>query len=211
MKQIDSDALGILNKSLGLTGSGSQITELTDGIVEQNLDVVPIIRRGRTQVGTGGLYTGFWRNIHGAADAQTSSLFPYAVPTSQVRAPFPANMPEQFDVWLFHASVIQLSGSGTLSATLNLVLPATRVGMTTTGGGAEATFPLAFWDALITEGVEFGLLAGSGVPVANLNMRIPRGRLTELQFTSTSSAIATFDLFALLGVFPVALGQDCAV
>ncbi len=32
MKKIDSDALGVLNKALGLSGVGSRVTELADGV-----------------------------------------------------------------------------------------------------------------------------------------------------------------------------------
>lgn len=210
MKRIDSDALGMLNKALGITGNGSQFTELVDGIVEQNLDVTPIIRRGRTQTDTGGIYTAFLRNIHASGNSVTSVVPPYDLGAS--RAPFPGPpMPPQFDIWLFNAWVVQLSGSGTLSAVLSLILPASRTGFSSTGGGLAQTMPLAFWDALATEGVEFGLLNGTRGPMASINIRIPRGPGTDLQFASTSSAAATFDCFMTIGVFPAGLGQDCVV
>lgn len=213
MKVIDSDALGILNKALGLTGSGSQVTELTDGIVEQNLDVGPIIRRGRTLAGSSGIFVGTWRNVHSAANSVTSVLSPYALASTQARAPFVTPVPPQFDLWVLRSTVVQISGTGTLSAVLNMVLPATMVGLTTTGAGVITTWPVAFWDSLITESIEFGILAGSLGPIASCNFRLPRGPTNnvQMQFASTSSAAATFDLQVLFGMFPISLGQDCAV
>jgi len=213
MKIIDSDALGILSKALGLTGRGAQVTELTDGIVEQNLDVTPIIRRGRTVAGSEGIFVGVWRNTHAGADSQTSVLSPYALATTQTRAPFETPVRPQFDLWVLDATIIQISGSGTLSGALNMLLPTTMVGLTTTGAGPATTWPIAFWDAVVTEDVEFGLLAGSGVPLAKIGLRLPRGPTNnvQLQFASTSSAAAVFDLQVLFGMFPVSLGQDCVV
>ena len=56
MKKIDSQALDVLQKALGLSGPGSPITELTDGVVDQVLEVGGVIRRSRTQAGTEGIH-----------------------------------------------------------------------------------------------------------------------------------------------------------
>lgn len=209
MKRIDSQALGMLNKALGLTGAGSQITELEDGHVDQALDVGPIVRRSRTLAGSGGIFTARLRNTHPAADSRTAILLPYLSGTAAI-APFPSPIPEQFDVWLLLASISQVSGTGTLSAAMTLNIPASQMAMSTVGAGtaALAAMTLAFWDALITEDVEFGLLNGARGPLSRPGLRLPRSPALEIEFASTSSAAATFELLLLLGVFPVALGQD---
>lgn len=213
MKIISSDALGMLTKALGLTGRGAQVTELTDGIVEQNLDVTPIIRRGRTLAGTEGLFMGTLRTVHAGADSATVSWDPYTMTPTTVRAPYPSPVPDTFDIWLLSAWLTQIAGTGTVSATLSMILPATMVGPTTSGSAVPTTSVLAFWDALVTEDVEFGLLAGSGMPQANIGMRLPRARPngTEIEFATTSSAAATFECAVMMGLFPVGLGQDCLV
>jgi len=210
MKKIDSQALGILNKSLGLTGAGSAITELMDGVVDQVLDIGPCVRRGRTQGVTGGIYTVRTRNTHTDASALTSTILPFNPTTSQLD-PYPLLMPEQFDVWLIDANIIHISGSSaTLSAALHLNYPATFMGVSLVGPGTAAisTHTLAHWDALVTENVTFGVLAGDNGTRAVFNLRLPRSLTTALIFASTSVLTAAFSLELTLGVFPIALGQD---
>jgi len=212
MKKIDSDALGVLNKALGLTGAGSQITELTDGVVDQALDVVPAIRRGRTQSATEGIYTARLENAHTGATSLSNPINPFALTGTQAIAPYPSPMPDRFDLWLLAASVRQTSGSGTLSAALHVNYPAHVMGITTIGAvGVIASMTLAFWDAVAVENITFGLLNGARGPLARIGHRLPRSITTQIVFATTSSATATFQLLLTLGVFPVSLGQDVLV
>ena len=210
MKKIDSQALDILNKALDLRGPGSPATELTDGIVDQVLSVNEIIRRSRTQARTAGIYTGMLRNVHAAADSRTATLTPFNA-TTTARAPYPAPMPADFDVWLLSAAVTQLSGTGTLSAALRVNCPASIMGLTTTGAAVVSVQNVALWDALLVEGTTFGFPTANDEPMKKIGLRLPRAPLTQIIFASTSSATATFDCFITLGVFPVALGQDVIV
>ncbi len=210
MKKIDSQALDILTKALGLQGPGSPVTELTDGIVDQVLEVGPIIRRSRTQAQTAGIYTAAMRNIHGAADSTTSTITPYAAGATAF-APYPSPMPAGFDIWLLSAAVTQLSGTGTISAALRVVIPATVMGISTLGGVVGAVTNVAFWDTILTESTTFAVKGAISEPSTRIGMRLPRSASTSLIFATTSSAIATFDCFLVLGVFPVALGQDVIV
>ena len=210
-KKVDSDALGILNKSLGLTGAGSPITELADGIIDQIVDVVPAARRGLTQAATEGIYVAKLRNVHAAGDSRTATLVPFQPAAGTALPPYPSPMPARFDVWLLTATVTQVSGTGTLSGALFLNTPAQIVGLANDGAAGIFSHPLAFWDAVTTENVEFGLLNGARGPLAKIGLRLPRAITTQLIFASTSSATATFDCLAVLGVFPVALGQDVLV
>jgi len=220
MKQIDSDALGILNRTLGLTGAGAPVTELTDGIVDQTLSINEIARRGRTQVGTSGIYTGVLRTVHTDAEALTTSVDPYAVGAGRL-APFPDPIPRQFDVWLLGTWVNQVSGAGTLAGVLHYTYPDSSQGFGVDDSGVavvvSAPLAIAYWTSLGALNTTFGVLAdggGTAQPRAPLNFRIPRGTTGDgglLSFTALSSLTVTYDCYMLLGVFPMALGQDVNV
>ncbi len=214
MKRIDSDALGLLQKSLGLSGRGSQITELTDGIVDQSLAINEVVRRGRTQAGTEGVYTAALRTIHGAADSQQAFDTPYDISVGAI-PPYPNPTPTQFDIWLLAVTARQISGTGTISAILDLRYPTAQQGWGVDSAGtavvSQAQMVLAFWDTLATEVIEFAFHGGISGPWINLGLRLPRSPNTQLAFRTTSSAIATFQCDLILGVFPVALGQDVLV
>lgn len=212
MKRVESDALDIVARAFGLTGEGTPgPTEFLDKELVQVVDVVPAIRRGRTQAGTAGTYWGVLRNIHGAADTQTSVIIPYDIATGAI-APFPAPMPRGFDIWLLAAAVDQLSGTGTFTGALFISTVGSQgFGIDSASAAVVVTTPLvlAHWDSVITQTHTFGLQE-SGNPWVRLGMRLPRNDASDaaLTFSSTSSAIATFDLYLLIGVFPTALGQD---
>jgi len=214
VKTVDSQALGLVNRALGLTGAGAPLTEFLDGQVDQTLDIAALVRRGRTQAGTGGIYIGVMENVHGAADSQQSQIVPYNVAVGAV-APYPSPMPPGFDVWILAATIDQVSGAGTLAAALSLEpLTDNLLGWGIDESGVAATgistLPLAYWDSVVTVGREFGLLGGVGQPWAHIGLRLPRPPLSDvaLDFDTTSSAIATFRCYILTGVFPIGLGQD---
>jgi len=211
LKKIDSDALGILTKALGLTGAGSPITELTDGVVDQSLDVVPIIRRGRTQEPSSGIYTAIMQNIHAVADTETTQVNPYAVGTGVI-PPYPDPLPPQFDLWLLSATVRRQSGAATVQASLHIQYGSRQQGWGVTDAGVavveSAPVPIAYWDALVSTQTTFALLNGANGPYAHRGIRIPRAPNLTLEFTTVASAAATFNCELVLGVFPVSLGQD---
>jgi len=215
-KKIDSDALQILTKALGLTGAGSPVTELLDGVVDQSLDVAPIVRRSRTQGVTSGIYTGLMENNHSAGDTETSQFAPYAGGTVVTFPPFPAVMPLQFDIWLLAATFTRTSGTGTVTCGLAVTYPTQQLGFGVDDAGAVHTdtpqFPVAFADTVVNWGG--GVLvrcAGVTDGFYPIGMRLPRpagpGALT-LDFSSVSSAAAIYQCMVFLGVFPVSLGQD---
>ncbi len=212
-KKIDSDALQILTKSLGLTGAGAQETELMDGVVDQSLNVVPIIRRGRTLSNKEGIFTATMRVILTDIERVALTVDPYNVGTTAAIAPYPTTVPAQFDLWLLAAAIRQVSGTGTLDASLAVRYQGQQGWGIDDGGlfiGAEQAHRVAHWNGIIDDGSNFGILAGSLQPTAFLGMRLPRGfqNRTELIFTATSSATSTWDCQLTLGMFPVALGQD---
>ncbi len=219
MIDINSDALVEVARGLGVDGTGARVARLADGELDQVLDVVPFVRRGRTQAATQGIYVGTLRAIHAAANSVTVSLNPFN-PGASAMAPYPAslNVPvnRRFDVWCLAAIIMQSAGAGALSAALTLVLPAITRGIGIDSAAASVTdgnteFPLAYWDAFITENMTFGLRNGARGPWQPIGVRLPRHNNTILRLRSTSTAASTIECTTLLGVFPVALGQDVKV
>jgi len=214
LKTVASDALGIVNRALGITGSGAPRTEFPDGILDQVLDVGPLVRRGRTQAATQGIYNAVLRTVHTDAETLSTAVAPY-FPGANSRPPYPDPVPVQFDIWLLGASVRQISGGGTISALLAVQYGAAALGWGEDDSGVAVTLnsdiSLAHWDALATVSTEFAILNGARGPWARFGLRLPRHPDTSLVFRCTSSVTATFDCNLLLGVFPVALGQDIAV
>ena len=216
-KEIDSAALAQVQRALGLAGAGAAVSELNDGSVEQVLDIGPLARRGRTLAGSEGIYVGVLRNNHGAANTIQSHWLPYRVAAGQVNA-YPDRVGSGFDLWLLGASVVQVSGSGTLLAALSarnwqvgFAHDETDAAVT----AANFSVPLAFWDTLTTLVDEFALSASA--PFKRIGVRIPRvpqditGLATDVRFDSVSSAAAVFDCRMLVGLFPTSLGQDALV
>jgi len=215
MKKIESGALQLANAALGLTGvSGLAQTEFEDSILGQQLDVTSIIRRGRTLGTTTGLVTMLIRNIHAVADTQLTAITPFVLGPTGLRGPMVSPIPKRFDLFLLNATLRQVSGSGTLSGALFVDFPFDNLGFGIDSAGvavvASDDVCVAFWDAVTTETLEFGLLQQGGV-IAQINMRLPTNPLTRIVFSTTSSAAATFDVNMRLGLFPITLGQDIAV
>lgn len=210
MKKVDSDALGVVNRALGLSGTGSPLTEFADGIVDQSLEVGPIVRRGRTLAGTEGNVIFRLRNGHTDAQAITTIINPFAVVAGEI-APYPEFLSNKFDLWLLSASLRRTAGGGTLSAALFVNLPAAIIGISVQGSSALVagitSHALAHWDAIISENIDFGI-TDTGGPWAKIGMRLPRAPTTQIVFASTSSLTSSYDLLLNMGVFPIALGQD---
>lgn len=213
MKTVDSDALAIVTRALGLTGVGAPLTEFLDASLDQVLDVVPLVRRGRTHAGTGGVFVGNMQNTHAAGDTQVSSFQPYTAATGAI-APYPTPMPAGFDVWILGASVRRVSGTGTIGAHLNVGPPDVMQGWGIDQAGAAVVglqpIYLAHWDAVVITGAHAFLVTPDGnpwVPIGHRLMRSPAGD-TALEFVTTASAVSVYACMILLGVFPISLGQD---
>lgn len=200
---------------MGLSGRGAPITELTDGIVDQSLDVGPIVRRGRTLAGNQGIFTAILQNEHTDAETVTNSIDPYKVPEVGRIAPYPSPMPDLFDVWLLQAACRRVSGSSTLSAVLQYTYSPSNQGWGVVDDGtaivASPAVNLVKWEgpSTVGSGNAFGTIADLEQPLALFRpFRLPRGVDGPLTFISVSSLTAVFQCMMVLGVFPVALGQD---
>lgn len=217
MKKMDSDALGTVNKSLGLTGSGAANTEFADGTVEQVLDVGPMVRRGRTPAATGGLFTCTFSFTSSGAQELQRAINPYEPGGALTYSPYPNSVNNYFDLWVLDASMNRQSGSGTIEAGLyyqfgnrgwGIDQSGARVDPLTVGSGV-----LAVWDDFQSVGsAEWGV-QGDQVKILP---KIPKVRLartadTYLIFHINTSATCEVNCVLTLGMFPNGLGQDGAV
>jgi len=214
VKQVTSDALGPVNRALGLTGSpASGETEFLDSVVFQSLDVAQIVRRGRTLASSQGFFLFQMDNLHGAAETLASTIEPYNPGAGFAFPPYPDTIPPQFDLWMLGASVFRVSGTGTLTATLSIRVPAAHIGVGVDDSAATVTpaialVHVAFWDAIISVSNEFAILNGENGPYWKGAIRLRRDDDTQVRFISVSSAIATYRMSILFGMFPLSLGQD---
>ena len=215
-QQIESQALAATRKSLGLGGGGEQQQFLNDGSVEQVLSIGDIVRRSRTLANTAGIHFGVLENVHGAANSKTSGLNPYDPGDSAV-APYPSTVPDNLEIWLLHATVVRTAQNGGLTfGMLTLGLPGSNQawGQDSVGDPvaipAGAELPIAAWDNISVSGTAIAFNTGGHLPGADRAFRIPRGLgpLPVLTFLTTSSASATFQCRMLIGLFPIAFGQD---
>lgn len=223
-KAIDSGALTILNRILGIAGSatGSSQTDLDDGNLNQVLDVNPIVRRSRTQGNTGWFYF-LIENNHSGADDEVGTVDPYGIGTggNGAVAPYPIapvdggkGVPPGFEVHLIGVGLNRNSASGVLTGGLcSLIPPATQQGFGVDDAGAQhlagINIILARWDSINTATAAFG--EGVGVTAEGntwipINLRVPRGSLIRLMTTSAAAAIYT--MYGVVGLFPISLGQD---
>lgn len=198
MRKIDSAVLQSIARSLRLFGSGSPETEYDDGVLQQVLDVGPLIRRGGALGPTEGLWTAGIVNTHAAADSQSTSVNPYAIvaPASG----FPSPIPEGSDVWIWGFSAnlnVGVAGSGFLGVNY----PTTRAAF---GVTSSQQVVFMFNGDVLVAGVTFALpVPGYHVDRA---VRVPRG--TTIRWDTTSAAAGQAIGRFIIGVFPAGLGQD---
>lgn len=214
-KRIDSDALHILNRSLGMTGAGSAVTELTDGVVDQMLEIGQIARRGRALGPGGGMFFPTIRNEHTDAEGIRTNIDPYNVGTTGLVAPYPNPVPPQFDLYLIGASIRTAAGTsgGMSAATLSIEVPtpAEGWGLTDSGVAVLVAEPirLANWNAMASDGATtYGILATNRGPHQRIGLRLPRVSGMFISFASVSTVTVSVDCQMIIGLFPVALGQD---
>lgn len=217
-KVINSAALEPANKALGIAGSGDSATELLDASIDQTLDVGQIARRGLTLAGTDGVFRVILRTIHAGAGDIFVAFQPYnAGLTDGTIPPYPLVMPDKFDVWLIGASVQIVSGAGLLeAAALRLTNIQQGFGADSAGAAVVSTSVLtvAFWNIGVGSLAPAFGVTQTRLPYKTINMRIPRKAdvaTPALSFGTQSSGVNVFDCVIILGVFPVALGQDIAV
>jgi hypothetical protein len=201
-------------RALGLQGAGSQETELLDGVVHQTLDVAPLVRRGRTLANSGGIFQVAFDLVRATAGAASVSWTPFAAGANAF-PPFPQTIPTDMELWLLYATLRRASGTGTVEAMLRLTNIFQGWGQDTGASQAaiQTNMVLGHWDTVVTiDGVNFVELAQGG-QMLRLGMRVPRqrnalGNLPNITATIDTSATATYEMQIIVGLFPLALGQD---
>lgn len=215
--EIDSSALLILNRALGLAGVGSQTSILDDGNVNLVMEISEIVRRSRSLAGTTGWFTCIMRNSHPAAGALNTTVNPYNVAGGSNTLPYPDPVPIGLDFWILGASCARNAGTGTLDGGVLQFAP-DNLNM---GWGIEddGTTPiilagaidLAFWDGWDTStGQPVGQNSISGATYQRIMMRIPRGVGTLRWFSDVAGAAADADVRMVCALLPESLGQDIA-
>jgi len=212
-RSVDSSALTLLNKILRIagTGFGASQTELDDGNLTQVLEVSPVIRRSLTPANSSGIFYSIFANVHAGAGQLHTSVNPYTTPVGTLGA-FVTPLRTDQEIWLISAAIARTAGAGTLDAALlELELPAISQAFGENNSGVAVAsskdYPLGRWDVIDTETTRLVGLTESGEPLVKLNMRLARGSL--IRFTSdVAGASATIQCTVLLGIFPIALGQD---
>jgi len=225
-REVDSLALALANRALGIAGPGSGQTELEDGLVSQVLDVGQVAARSRAP-GTG-LFWGRVLNIHEAVETLTTDWDPYEPVISSgatgVVAPWPIEqgsaslVPSQWDLFLLDAYVNSTEVTDFASASIELTTPATvqGFGLSNTGGVITAInggvqFVIAHWDAAVAIAGNAFATTGEGIPRAPIRRRIRRGETLTFHSTSDTTGTISITLMTLWALQPVCFGQNVAV
>ena len=217
MVEIDSDALTLARRILGLGYGGEQRAQLDDGHVSQVLDIAPVVRRSRAVRGSG-LFTCVMENAHAAANSQTSTINPYA-PGALANAGFPGTVPAGFDVW-----IVSISGMLTVGAIANFTagvlfqdILLDNIGMSVDQAGAAALPAAGFtehymarFDDAVNEGGRSYIISEAGQPYVRIGERLARNN-ADITWATTSGGAITCVATVLLGLFPSGLGQDVAL
>jgi len=218
MALIKGGQVGVIRRILK-TGidAATAITQIDLDNISQTLPIVPeILRRSAPLAGIDGWFTGVLENVHSGADEEDSTVFPYEVTRANVLGNFPTPIPEGWDIHLVSCGGVRTSGAGGITGSTLLDTPASVQGFALDDAGNPIGLsPRAMILGMITG---FDATAGAltndpivwaGVPgltQLRVGLRIPRG--AALHFFSTSDAAVTAQMTFLMGLFPLAMGQD---
>ena len=229
-RTMNSQALVLLDRMLGLSGSGGeQYTTLDDGNVQQVLEIGPVARRSLTFAGEAGLYViGMRSDADTVANIARNSVDPYNFAAElTVSGPtngYPVPVPRGYDVWIIRASAYSNTTAGHDWLQLNVQLPSSSMALYSyaADGGAESQLTndrsnvaLCRWDTILAgdtltgSSAEYVWATENGTTSPEFGMRIPRG--SRLDWITSAIATGTqAQCRVILGVFPEGLGQDVA-
>ena len=227
-RTINSQALVLLDRMLGLSGpGGEQYTTLDDGNVQQVLEISEVARRSLTPAGSSGFFSVQMRNTIGAAGIQRATLDPYnlgntTTVTLNTNA-YPVPVPRGFDVWLIGATCWAGDRTETNFCQLELIVDNSSMAININTEGGSATqltndtiyMPMGRWDTFPNENTgpspssHYAGFTENGTSYLDINVRVPRDSL--LGFVSGTSANDNVNFCdIILGLFPEGLGQDVA-
>jgi len=220
-REIDSTALLLLNRALGLSGSPASATELEDGHVTQTIDVGPIARRS-LPIG-GGLWYARLACAHTGVGDLNTSFDPYnathATPGSLVKSGFPLDVPAGFDIWVISCIGLTDDATDFAAAAFDVETAATAegisilntAGVVSSPAAAGGDYPYAVYDGVFTAAAAaLYLTKPDGTVLTQINQRIRRGQLFHWRSTSDTAGTVTNTVLVCMGLFPEALGQDAA-
>lgn len=227
-RTMNSQALALLDRILGLSGpGGEQYTTLDDGNVQQTIDIQAIARRSLSVGDGGGIYTYELENVHTAAGQAGNQVDPYNfgnnLTVSFNTNAWPVPVPRGLDVWLIGTTMATNNDANLDWGQVMLILPAINTALVskTTDGGAESQIAR---DQTYLNVCRYDVLkAGDFIPGAvnryawettqgqmyvPLGMRLTRG--TTIDYVTLASGGTTAYLTLIMGIFPEGLGQDIA-
>lgn len=217
--EVNSSALTLLNRALGISGQLSAQTELDDGVVVQIVDVGDVARRSISP--GGGLFWGLIRTIHGIGATDRGALVdPYnpqlAAGGSVSERPYPVLVSSAFDCYILGAQVSLSTQANFVDCHLQLNVPQTNMGWgildnagTESAANTNAVVFLADWPT--PDGSTQGSFAKTGTGQVWVPMRHRIRRGSTLEFLSQASNAIQYSCHMLLALQPVCLGQDVAV
>ena len=215
MRDLDSDALTLIQRQLGYSGVGDPRTTFLDSELAQIFDVGSGVRRARADIATGGWWFGILENVHLGADDMVSNINPYSGLQGFSANTFPPSVdPQKFDIWIHGAVLKRTAGVGFLTATLTYLTLERAMAFGKDDGGTvvapqAVAIPMAFFDDVINTGANiYGINAVSGQVYQRVNVRMPSQGF--LQFESVSTNASTWQMSIILGLFPVGMGSDVA-
>jgi len=218
-KKVNSQALGIISRSLQMSGSPSPDTEFLDGTLDQTLDVGALVRRGNVLGDSGGIFRVVLRNLHASgASNEASSFQPYNTTLADLIAPWPTPMPAHFDLWLLNAMTRRHSGTGDALCSLTIQNVRQGVGVDSAGTpiASNPQIVLAAWNTTVAQSNIYQTeQTTGGRTLQTIGFRIPRVNESatdvDIFFASQSTATSNWEVHMFIGMFPVGLGQDGVV
>lgn len=212
MKRLSSDALTLVDRALGAggVGGGSQHTEFSDGVLDQVLEVGPIVRRSRALAG---MYVASILMEHAGAGWLSHTVDPYNPPAGNVGG-YPKRVPDDMELWLLGASLRRTAGTGDAGGLL-LWQGELMGGFGITNSDVAASLDamaIAGWvtgEAVVLTGQRPRSIATNGTMFVQTNLRLQRGGAL-LTIQTDATAIADWKMTLMLGLFPLCLGQDGA-
>jgi hypothetical protein len=214
MRLLKSQALGILNKAIGLSG-GSGVggeTQLDDDNVSQVLATNDIIRRSLTLAGSDGIFLAITQNTHGAGSSTQTSQIEVNRPQGLAHAPYPAIIPDGLEVWVLGVCGFLVSGTSSnfTDCTCHIQMPSVSQGMSSNQSGAQlgavsTNLPIAFFDNIQAGSFDAAQLEDGGIYYP-IKIRVRRGSVIQFRSNATNAVVVQMNW--LCGLFPIGLGQD---